>query len=40
MILIIAGTLASRVANWLLKFDGILFPASWGQYKAIKFSIY
>jgi hypothetical protein len=38
-ILINAGTLAPRVANWPPKFDGILFQP-WGQYKAIKFSIY
>jgi hypothetical protein len=40
-ILINAGTLASRVANWLPKFNGILlFFQPWDQYKAIKFSIY
>jgi hypothetical protein len=36
-ILINAGTLARRLANWLPKFDGIRFSAL-GQYKAIKFS--
>jgi hypothetical protein len=34
-ILVNAGTLASRVANWLPKLDGFLFQP-WGQYKAIK----
>jgi len=39
-VLINAGTLAPRVANWFPKFDGILFFQPWGQYEAIKFSIY
>jgi hypothetical protein len=40
-LLINAGTLSPRVANWLPNFDGILFNFQpWGQYKAIKFSIY
>ncbi len=39
-LLISAGTLAPRVANWFPKLDGILFFQPWGQYKAIKFRIY
>jgi hypothetical protein len=35
MILINAGTLAPRVANWSPKFNGISFFQPWGQYKAI-----
>jgi hypothetical protein len=44
MILINAGTLDPRVANWVPRVPnskyGILFFSLGGQYKAIKFSIY
>jgi len=39
-LLLNGGTFFTRVANWLPKFDGILFFSLGAKYKAIKFSVY